>query len=69
MTKLKSVIQKIRNYDWKIGISAKLTVTYLMIIVIVAGISLGFVTVFMEDYTLNNIQRDLGEDAQTLAKG
>ena len=48
----------------KFGIRLKLIISYIVVILIMAGISLGFVSLFSESYILNDAQRMLSRDAQ-----
>lgn len=50
------------------SIQTKLALTYLLIILIVAGISLGFIMLFTDGFVVGDTRKQLKEDAQILAQ-
>ena len=60
--------QKIKDHMPHFGIQAKLTLIFMLLIIIIGGISLGFVSFFMEDYVINSVQHDLLDNTDKLAK-
>lgn len=50
------------------GIQVKLSLTYLLIIMIVATISLGFIILFTDGFITNDTRKKLKEDAEVLAE-
>ncbi|MDF2685077.1 MAG: histidine kinase [Clostridia bacterium] len=48
----------------KFGIRLKLTISFIAVILVMAIISLGFVSLFSESYILNDTQKKLGNDAK-----
>ena len=50
------------------SIQTKLSLTYLLIILIVAAISMGFIALFTDGFVMNDTRKKLKEDAEVLAE-
>ena len=65
---MNKINEKIKRHLPHFGIQAKLTLIFMLLIIIIGGISLGFVSFFMEDYVTNAVQRDLLDNTDKLTR-
>ncbi|PWM47033.1 MAG: hypothetical protein DBX47_01225 [Clostridiales bacterium] len=65
---MNKINEKIKRHLPHFGIQAKLTLIFMLLIIIIGGISLGFVSFFMEDYVINAVQRDLLDNTDKLTR-
>ena len=64
---LSKIKARVKKHIPHFGIQAKLTLIFMFLIVTIGGLSLGFVSFFLEDYVVQAVQRDLLSKTEKLA--